>query len=119
MPNEFSRKLRVSREIQRELGPVVQNIAAEVRGAMVSVTAVDVAPDLRQATVYVSCFGQEADRGLAAVQAAVSRMRHHLATHLRLRTVPNLKVVRDESIDRGARMSALLNEIRTERDDGD
>ncbi len=112
MPHEFGRNRRLSKEIQRELAPLVQSITAEISGTMASVTEVDVSPDLRQATVYISCYGAQPARALETVQAAANHLRHHLATRLHTRIVPAIRVELDGSIERGAQMSALLNSLK-------
>jgi ribosome-binding factor A len=112
MPNEFGRNRRVSKEIQRELAPLVASIASEIRGVMVSVSGVDVASDLRHAVVYISCYGAEAERALQALQAQTGTLRQQLAARLRMKLVPAIRLVADESIERGVRMSALINSLR-------
>ncbi len=92
---------------------MVQALARDKRLGLVSLTEVDVSPDLKQARVYVTRIGSEHDPQLLirALEAAAVMMRQRLGKTLRLRSVPKLRFVFDESIERGAEMSALLGEL--------
>lgn len=111
MPNEFGRNLRVAEQIKRELAPLVQRMASDLRAGIVTLTAVEVAPDLCQAKVYISCLGPNAADIVAAVNRSSGHLRHHLSRCLRLRKVPRLTVLHDLSLERGARLSALIRSL--------
>jgi ribosome-binding factor A len=105
------RQLRVNELVKRELSSI---IAREINfeGALVSINAVDVAPDLKSAQVFVSILGAgnsksvidklEANR--PALQAALSR-------HVVLKYTPHLIFHLDESIKRGARVLEILDNL--------
>ena len=78
-----------------------------------TLTGVDLSPDLRQARVYVSRLGTEADReaAVAALNHAVAFLRHAVAERARLRFTPALRFVADATIERGSRVEALLQEL--------
>jgi len=116
MPHEFSRTSRVAGQIKRELAPLIQQVATENHLGLITVTAVDVSPDLRHAEVFVTQLGGTIshDQVVNLLADLRSRLRHHLAKNLRMRYTPDLKFRFDESVERGARMSAILDEVRAE-----
>jgi ribosome-binding factor A len=76
------------------------------------VTSVDTSPDLRQARVYVSVLGSDEQRveTLAGLESAHGLLQQAVATELRMKHTPTLQFVFDESIDRGMRISELLDD---------
>jgi ribosome-binding factor A len=78
----------------------------------VTVTAVDTSPDLRHARVHVSVLGsvEERERTLAGLEAAHGLLQQSIARELRMKRTPTLSFFYDESIDRGMRISELLDE---------
>lgn len=109
------RPQRVGQLIQEELGRLATRGFKDPRIGFITFTGVKVSPDLRQAVVYWSTYGadeathREIGRGLAA---ATGFIRRELGKALHLRHVPELRFVYDEAIDRGARIDALLREVR-------
>lgn len=97
----------VAEEIAVALGDVRE---PKVIGNFISITRAEVAPDLKYATVYFSCIGdtKEALEGLVKV---TGMLRHHLAVTLNLRITPELHFVKDGSIEHGAHIAKLLEEI--------
>jgi ribosome-binding factor A len=105
------RQLRVNELVKRELSGI---IAREINfeGALVSVNAVDVAPDLKSARVFVSILGtvnsasviDKLEGHRPALQAELSR-------HVVLKYTPHLNFHLDESIKRGARVLEILDDI--------
>ena len=75
-------------------------------------TSVDTSTDLRQARVYVSVLGGDEQRAetLAGLESAHGLLQQAVATELRMKHTPTLQFVFDESIDRGMRISKLLDE---------
>ena len=82
--------------------------------SFITVTRAEVAPDLRNAKVYVSHMGENEKEVLAALKRATPMLRRHLAQTLNLRLTPELLFVPDHSIEHGARISELLEQIRRE-----
>lgn len=115
MPNEFSRSVRVAEEIRRVLAPWIQQRAKEAGLGMVTVTAVKVAPDLRQAKIYITSLGTKDPKEVVIMlNQSKGVLRHYLSQHIRMRAVPKLTILFDESIARGARISALLDALSEE-----
>jgi ribosome-binding factor A len=78
----------------------------------VTVTGVDTSPDLRHASVFVSVLGSDEERAatLAGLESAHGVLQRVVARELRMKHTPTLAFVFDESIDRGMRISELLDE---------
>ena len=105
------RKLRVGQEIQRLLAESLRTELKDPRvSALVTITAVDVSPDLRQAKVYVTLLGDEAacESTLDALNRSATFLRRSLAGRMNLRSVPALHFVFDASVGRGARVASLI-----------
>lgn len=88
------------------------------RIGFVTVTDVDVADDLRNATVYVSVYGNDADKAssLKGLRSASAFIRSELGKRMRLRYAPELLFRFDSAVERGAHIMELLKEIG-EKDD--
>ena len=106
------RNERVAEEIRGVLAEAIREVRDPLVG-FVTLTGVDLAPDLRQARVYVSRFGTEADRDAAvsALNHAVAFLRHAVATRARLRYTPALRFVSDATIESGSRVEAIIQEL--------
>ena len=80
---------------------------------MVSVTRVDTDPDLKNAKVFVSVFGEEerAEATFAAVRNSAGFIRRQLAGMMKLRTVPSLHFVRDDSMAYSMKINKLIDEV--------
>ncbi|MGH8478685.1 MAG: 30S ribosome-binding factor RbfA [Gammaproteobacteria bacterium] len=102
------RTLRVAALIQRTLAPLLQAEARERGLGLVSITSVAVSPDLRHAKVYVSALSGGVPDPIALVRRGAGRYRAHVAKALRLRVVPRLVIVADDTQARAARINALL-----------
>lgn len=112
MPKEFSRSRRVEENLKRLLSELVRREVKDPRVGLVTITAVEVSRDLTHAKVFVTPFaGQgDAEAMLQALRHAAGFLRHELRHDLRLRVTPELDFRLDESIERGARVSALISE---------
>lgn len=84
---------------------------------LVSITEVEVSPDLRRATVYVSHLGTDEERrdALTGLEKASPFLHRELSRRLDMRHVPDLLFRFDPSIERGARLASLIHEVH---DDG-
>lgn len=105
------RKLRVNELLRRELSIIVTR-ELTFEGALVTINQVDVTPDLKNAHVYVSVLGP----GSGA--AVITKLEEHrvalqteLARHVVLKYTPHLRFHLDDSIERGARVIEILQEI--------
>lgn len=80
----------------------------------VTVTGVEVTPDLRHARVFVSVMGSDAEKNATfeGLASTATHLRSHLGRSLRLRVAPEIQFREDDSIARAARIESLLAEIR-------
>ncbi|MFP5506524.1 MAG: 30S ribosome-binding factor RbfA [Gammaproteobacteria bacterium] len=111
MPRDFPRTRRVGEQMQRELAALIRDEVKDPRVGMVTVLAVEVTRDLAHAKVFVTVLGdaEARDASLAALNKAAGFLRHELGQRMLTRTVPQLRFVYDESIERGSRLSALID----------
>jgi ribosome-binding factor A len=126
MPREFPRTRRLGEQIRRELADLMGHALKDPRIAMASITAVEVSRDLAHARVYVTVIGAEAERRatVEALNHAAGVLRRGLGERLVARTVPQLRFIYDESVERGARLESLIDEVvaadrRAHPDDAD
>ena len=81
---------------------------------LISITEVEIAPDLKYAKVFVSSLGglNEKDAVLSSLRSAAGFLRGELAKNLRMRVVPELDFQWDESIEHGAHILELLDKVK-------
>ena len=115
MAKGFSRARRVGEQIQRDLAQIIQKELRDPRLGMITISAVDVSKDLAYAKVFVSLMNAKVERNeaLEILEDSKGLLRHELAQGLRLRSVPELRFAYDDSMERGARMSALIDKARS------
>lgn len=112
MALEYGRNQRVAELIQRELADLIRDVSIQGLG-MITISAVDVSPDLRQAKIYVTQIAGTLteEEAVAALTSAARHLRYELAHRIKLRGVPRLYFKYDVSVTEGARMSALINSV--------
>jgi ribosome-binding factor A len=110
------RTQRLDAQIRQELMDLLQREMKDPRLGFVTITRVETARDLSSARVWVSVLGsdEEREQTMRALQAAAPWLRHKLAERLEIRTVPQLLLKRDESIEAGDRVLRLLRELEDE-----
>lgn len=105
------RRGRINDAVAEELAIALGEVREpKVTNNFVSITRADVAPDLKYATVYFSCIG-DSDEAKDGLKKCTGMLRHHLAVTLNLRITPELTFVKDGSIEHGAKIARLLEEI--------
>jgi ribosome-binding factor A len=117
MLHDDSRLRRVEDQLQREVATMIQREMKDPRVAMVTVTAVEVTRELEQATIFVTLLnGDEASSKVPVkvLNNAAGFMRREIGRRLRLRHVPALKFKYDASIEKGNRVSRLIQQAREE-----
>jgi len=107
------------RRVNEAVRAVVADAVGELKDpriGMVTVTGVRVTPDLREATVYVSVFGNEKKRraSIVGLESAHGVLQSRLARELRLKRTPLLSFAYDESIERGVHMTKLIDELASD-----
>jgi ribosome-binding factor A len=111
---------RINHLLRQEIAEL---LAREVKDAtlstsLISITEVDTSPDLRNAKVYFSVYGDEDEIKAAGehLKRASGFLHHNLKERLDLRYTPNLEFVLDRSIARGDRIMQLMRTIEEERE---
>ncbi len=110
------RTQRLDAQIRQELMDLLQREMKDPRLGFVTITRVETARDLSVARVWVSVLGsdEEREKTMRALTAAAPWLRRKLAERLTIRTVPQLLLRRDESIETGDRVLRLLRELENE-----
>ena len=106
------RMRRVNESVRQVLAETLPELK-DPRIGLVTVTGVDTSPDLRYATVYVSVLGSEKKKTatLRGLDAAGGLLQSRLARELRMKRTPLLTFEYDPTVERGVRMSALIDEL--------
>jgi ribosome-binding factor A len=106
------RMRRVNEAVRQVLSEAVGELK-DPRIGFVTVTGVETSPDLRQARVFVSVLGSTAKRDatLAGLGAAHGVLQARIASELRLKRTPQLAFEYDQSVERGLRVSQLIDEL--------
>lgn len=106
---------RVAEAIRAEVATFLSEGAKDPRLiGFVTVTSVDVPRDLRRATIYVSVMGSDVQRNatLDGLLGVAGHLRGRIARALQLRVAPEIAFKLDETVERAARIEALLNKVR-------
>ena len=112
MPKEYSRSSRVAEQIGRELAELIQLELKDPRVGLITLTDVELTPDYAHAKVFYTTLAdpsarQDIDTGL---RRASGFLRRELGRRIRIHTLPELHFVFDESVERGDRLSRLIDE---------
>ena len=112
-----NRMRRVNEAVREVLSESVGELK-DPRIGFVTVTAVQTTPDLRHATVYVSVLGNERKREqtLAGLDAAHGVLQARVARELRLKRTPQLTFAYDQSVERAAHLTKLIDELAPDDD---
>ena len=104
------RPQRVADLIQRELSDLIRREVRDPRVGMITLTSVDVSPDLTHAKVFFTLLTKEkVAETTQALQRAAGFLRSQLAHRMKMYTTPELRFVYDESVERGDRLSRLID----------
>ena len=108
------RTARLDELLREEISSILTREVHDPRVGFVTVTEVDVAPDLRHATVWVSVMGTPEERRetLRGLSRAMPFVRRRLGV-LRLKRIPELHVRGDDALERGTRVLRILNELES------
>ncbi|MBO9358226.1 MAG: 30S ribosome-binding factor RbfA [Thermomicrobium sp.] len=111
------RQARLAEFLRDEIAAIIQRELRDPRLGFVSVTRVEMSPDLRHAKVFVSIYGshEEQEAALEALQGAASFIRRLIAPHLHTRHIPELHFKLDRSLEHAEQVARLLRQIQQER----
>ena len=113
MKQETRRSQRVADLVRSELSLLVLTEAHDPELRKVTITDVEMPPDLRSAKVFFSCLGGDEERAKAAdaLRRAAGYLRREVGQRCRLRYAPELHFASDHSLERGARIEELLQQV--------
>lgn len=114
------KNIRINAEVQKELSQIITLEIKDPRiHPMTSITEVEVTPDLKFATVYISIFGKEEEdkETLEGLQSAAGYIRKELARRINLRNTPELRFKYDNSFAYGMKMDRLIDEVMRQQGD--
>ncbi len=111
---------RVATLVQQEVADLLNTDFREITQSLVTVTDARVTSDLSVARVYVSILGtsdEERQVAFSQIEKAAADIRSSLASRIRhqVRSIPELRFILDESLERAAHIEELLDEARAER----
>lgn len=102
--------------IQRELSELLQRELRDPRVGMITITGVDVSPDFSHAKVFFTTLSKEhLDEAKQGLKRAAGFLRSQLARRIKLYTTPELRFEYDESVERGDRLSRLIDSTKLEQ----
>jgi ribosome-binding factor A len=111
MAKGYSRSQQVADLVQTELARILQRDAKNLIPAWVTITGVEMSPDLAFAKIFVSVLEEtKSSEAVAALNSSSKHLRYTLAQAVNLRIVPELKFIYDDSTVRGSRISSLIND---------
>ena len=105
---------RINGEVLKELSNIIRSEIKDPRiNPMTSVVSVEVAPDLKTCKAYISVLGDEQSQKdtITGLKSAEGYIRRELARTVNLRNTPELVFELDESLEYGARIDSILNDI--------
>jgi ribosome-binding factor A len=109
MPRDFNRSERVAGQIRRDLARLIQQEIKDPEVGFVSLSDVEVTRDLAHAKVFITVFDPEkATASLQALRRAATFLRRRLGQELRLRHVPELHFLHDDSVEQGSHIDKLI-----------
>jgi ribosome-binding factor A len=109
---------RVNHLVREVLADAIPDLK-DPRIGLVTITGVETSPDLRHARVFVSVLGSEKkrSRSLAGLDAAHGVLQARLSRELRLKRTPQLAFEYDPTVERGVRMTQLIDELAPDHAD--
>ncbi|MFH1387650.1 MAG: 30S ribosome-binding factor RbfA [bacterium] len=109
----MSRPEKAAELIRAEVSKILRAKVSDPRVGFVSITSVDVSPDLENAAIYVSIFGGEKDKvaAMAGLDSATRFIRGELGRRIEFRQVPQIRFVRDDSLEKGSNVLGIINKL--------
>ena len=110
----FSRGERIRKALMKEVSDIVQRHVKDPRiSGIISVTDVELSNDYGHARVYVSVYGsdEQKEQTMLALQDSTSFVRKEVGRRIRLRHTPEIEFRPDDSLERGSRITDLIDKI--------
>jgi ribosome-binding factor A len=109
-----SRGERIRKALIKELSDIIQFKIKDPRiHGIISVTDVELSHDYKYAKAYISIFGADEDKQdiMDAIEDSTSFIRSEISRRIRMRFTPELKFMLDESLEKGRRLTDLIDKI--------
>ncbi len=111
MPKDYSRTQRIADQIQRELAELIETEVRDPRVGRITITEVEVTRDYSHAKIYYTALSNKEDS--VAIEEGLKHasgfLRSQLSSRIRLRVIPQLHFIYDESVERGLYLSQLID----------
>ena len=110
-----TRQDRLGELIRQEVSSILRARVSDPRIGFVSLTKVKISPDLADASIYVSIYVDEQTKrdSLAGLASATNFIRGELGERIEFRLVPQLRFIRDDSLEKGSQVINLINKLKT------
>lgn len=109
------RSVRINDLLRDELSKLISKQLKDPRiNGMLSVTEVEVSPDLKSARAYISILGEPSEKKLTleGLVSSAGFLRRQLGTLIRIRQIPEIQFILDESIEQGNELLTLMDELK-------
>jgi ribosome-binding factor A len=112
--SQSRRPQRIALQIQQEISLILSRNIKDPRIGMVTITGVQVSPDLRHAKIFASVLGtdEQTKESIEALNHASGWIRHELGQRIRMKFLPELVFREDTSQEYGERIDYLLDKLR-------
>lgn len=110
----FSRIDRIRKALIKEVSDIIQRHVKDPRiSGIISVTDIELSSDYKYAKIYISVYGSEEQKKqtLEAIQESTSYIRGEIGKRIRLRHTPEIEFKPDDSLERGSRITDLIDKI--------
>lgn len=109
------RLARVRENIKETVGMLLERRIKDPRIGLVTVTGVDVSPDLRHCKIFFSTMGgkKRREKAMDGLESARGFIRGELGKTLQMKYTPEVEFVFDDSVEKGARIAEILNKLKT------
>ena len=102
---------RVNEDIKRELSDIIRSLKDPRITGLVSIIRVEVSQDLSYAKIFISDVGGDAEEAVKGLKNAAGYARRELSSRIHIRKTPELRFIRDDSIEHSAKIAKLINDI--------
>lgn len=111
-----TRQTRVEELIREEVSDILRKRVSDPRIGFVSITMVEISPDLKNASINVSILGDDKKKksAMEGLDSATNFIQGELGHRLKLRGTPAIRFVQDDSLERGSRVLQIMNRLENE-----
>jgi len=116
----MTRVERVEALIRQEISDILRDKVSDPRVGFVTITRVEVSPDFKNASIFVSVFADENKKkeAMQGLYSATGFIQHELGQMLELRVTPRIRFVQDDSLERGSRVLGIMDKLHDEKNTG-